>query len=206
MDKKSKIIVIGILVLNVIFWWSLVGLIIYGVSKFVQSNVEEYNFTSEKTYVVDPAGYMWYENEESGVSFYYPEDWIIVKDTVDEVYIANPYINEGVAGDIYYSKIDEEESLYTEEDYSDFKDNIMVNGRMQFDDGWYEGTNVERCLMVNNTKTFMWYNDMNPEGHPELRTYDLEYYSILEDDMVAYIRISSPQEDVFKTIAGTIIY
>ncbi len=208
MDKKSKIIVISILVCNVIFWWTLLLGGIYLIFNYSADIGEEYNFTNEETYKMysKAEGYTLYENVESGVSFYYPEDWVIIQDTVDEVYIANLYINDGIAGDIYYSKIDDEESLFTEDDYDEYKNNIMVDGVMEFDDGWYEGTNVEQSLEVNGKKTFMWYNDMNPEGQKELQTFDLQYYSILEDDKVAFIRISARTEDMLKTIAGTLIY
>ncbi len=208
MDKKSKIRVVAIIITFLIVVISLIGLMFYGVFKFIGNYAEKYEFTNKETYsmYIDTEGYTLYNNQENGVSFLYPDDWIVVSDTVDEVYIANPYINEGVAGDIYYSKIDETDSLYTEEDYSVLKTNIMENGTMQFDEAWYEGDNVERCLEVNGKKTFMWYNNMNPVGYEDMKTYDLEYYSFLEGDKVAYFRISTPTEDTFNTITGTLIY
>ncbi len=208
MDKKSKVAVISVIIFFGLFVIGIIGLSIYGAFRFVSESAKAYDFTNEETYGLyeNSDGYTYYKNEENGVSFYYPEDWIIVTDTVDELYIANPLINEGVAGDIYYSSMDESDSLYKEDDYSILKTNIMIDGTMQFDDVWYEGDNIERCLEVNGKKTFMWYNNMNPMGYEDMKTYDLEYYSFLEGDKVAYFRISSETEVMTKTITGTLKY
>ncbi len=130
----------------------------------------------------------------------------MVMDSKEEVYIANPYIQEGMAGDIYFAILSEEESPFKAEDYSEFKKNVMVDGKMEFDGVWYEGTNVEQCLIVNDKKTFMWYNNMHPADLAEYQTFDLQYYSFLDDGNVIFVNVTVDNEETFHKIVGSLKY
>ncbi len=203
-NKKRIKIVVFIIIMFIV----MIGLFFVGLMANDLRLSKNYNFTTTETMekYKGSEGYNLYENKESGVSFLYPSDWIVAVDTPTEILIANPNVNNGVAGQIYYTVVDEEESMYTEEDYSTWKASVMLDGVIQFDEVWYEGANVERCLEVNGKKTFMWYNNMHPVGYEEYTTFDLSYYSILPEGKVAYVEISSNAEEITNTIAGTLVY
>ncbi len=208
MSKKNKImIVITIIVCGLL----LVSGLVVGMFTVVNKASEEFYLTTEETQAYQDiegytSGYSKYENTENGLSFLYPVDWILVMDSNEEVYIANPYIQEGQPGDIYFTILSEEDSPFKVDDYSDFKKSIMLDGKMEFDGVWYEGTNVEQCLIVNDKKTFMWYNNMHPVDLEEYQTFDLQYYSFLEDGNIVFVSVVTDDEDVFNKIVGSLKY
>ncbi len=209
--KISKYLAIFIFIVFLIFF-------IYNISKLNYLMSFEFNNKDTKNKYAEVLGYSKYN--ENGISFLYPDDWIVIYSNEEFIYVENDY-NNSTDDEINFIMdrqpynsikcmiLSKDEAGFSKEQYNNsmkvtLPPNLPNTTKNVYDNG-YIGCEANYMYRMNDKETKMVYKEIHTKNQDNA-SYEIEFMSVLVNDKILVTRIHTSNKDILEVIAGSLTY